>query len=66
MTTKQAADGTAAMTSWEAMTGAAAVANERERESGTARLGSKQIDIQPAIADRLFVGASHARGRGIV
>lgn len=26
--------------------------------------GSKQIDIPPAIADRLFVGASHARGRG--
>ena len=26
---------------------------------------SKQIDIPPAIADRLFVGASHARGRGI-
>ena len=28
-------------------------------------MGSKQIDIPPAIADLLFVGASHARGRGI-
>lgn len=38
-------------------------AEARERHGMT---GSKQIDIQPAIADRLFVGASHARGRGIV
>lgn len=26
-------------------------------------MGSKQIDIPPAIADLLFVSASHARGR---
>lgn len=29
-------------------------------------MGSKQTDTPPAIADRTFVGASHARGRGIV
>lgn len=29
-------------------------------------MGSKQTDITPAISDRTFVGASHARGWGIV
>lgn len=38
-------------------------AGARERHG---KMGSKQINTTPAIADRPFVGASHARGRGII